>query len=83
MLVACGTKPQPKAWVSMEKPPMRVIIIDNERDIDPGTIDMMFKHMAKIPYRKTEFNDDTTIGIHYDTDIHKHESNIQEIKVGN
>lgn len=81
-IVGCSPKAQPKGWVSVEKPPMRVIVLDNEEDITPETIEMIIRYVGKQPYRDYRFNETTQIGVGFDVDVDHHTSDNKQIKIG-
>ena len=68
-LIGCGHKIQPKAWLSIEKAPMRVIIVDNEKDISPATIKMIMNHVGSMQYEDYQFNSSTNVGLSHDVDF--------------
>jgi len=66
-LIGCSSKiPQPKAWVSVEKPPVRVIYIDYEKDITADTVHKLTDQVSRVRYEDYKFNDNAIVGISYD-----------------
>jgi hypothetical protein len=57
------TRHQPKAFVSVEKSPMRVIYVDYERDISPSDVHEIVNLVSKTKFNKSCFNSDTVIDI--------------------
>ncbi len=82
ILVGCSHKIQPKAWMSVEKAPMRVIIVDNEKDIDSATIHMVIDHLRSVPYKDYQFNSETGIGINHNVDYSRQDHTSSSIAVG-
>ena len=66
LITGCSTLPQHKAWVSVEKAPMRVILVDNEKDIDPQDVCVIVDKLKDIKYEDYQFNDSTSISVNYD-----------------
>ena len=60
---------QPKALVIVEKPPLRTIYVDFEKDIKPGTVYNMMDKSTTIPYHNYKFNQETKIIIDYNADV--------------
>ncbi len=50
--------PSRKSYIQIEKPPMRVVIFDNE-DIDPVLITKIMKDVGKQQYQNYSFNENT------------------------
>ena len=71
-LTACSYRQEPKGWVSVEKAPMRVIVVDNEHDITPEVIHRLVDQVKSVPYHDYKFNDGVSIGVDYKSSI-KHE----------
>ena len=57
------TRPTSKtmSWISIERPPIRVIYIDEHHSISDDTINEIFKHIDGTKYSNYKFN--KTIGI--------------------
>ena len=70
-IIGCSQKIQPKAWLSVEKSPMRVIIFDSEKDVDPKVVKMVIDSLVDIPYNDYVFNDETRIGVDTKVDYKK------------
>jgi len=66
VFTGCSHRNQPKGWLSVEKAPMRVILVDNEKDIDINTVNMVISHFKGVKYEECNFNGDTRIGIMFD-----------------
>ena len=76
---ACSRQ-QPKAYVSVEKPPVKVTYIDFHKDITPETVDMMIRHAMRFKYEEMIMNDKNEIIIDYNADAHG--SSITETTIG-
>ena len=79
--LGCSFRPQPKAMVSVEKPPMRVVIVDDENDIDPATVLMIMKFVGIQPYQNYQFNEFTGLGVEYNAQHHRAETRAVDIGV--
>ena len=82
MIIGCTPKAQPKGWVSVEKPPMRVIVFDNEEDIKQETIRMIMKEVGSQKYESYPFNETTQVGVGFDIGVDHHTSSNSQIKIG-
>ncbi len=71
----CSQHSQPKGWLSVEKSPIRVIIVDNEKDIEPGLIHRVISSVKTTKYEDVDFNENTNIGINFDANAHHSSSN--------
>jgi hypothetical protein len=56
-LTGCGT---PKAWVQVEKAPVRVIY--TAPSISPETVTKLVELVRPVTYRSSEFNEKTAVG---------------------
>ena len=81
LVIGCSTKPQPKAWLSIEKAPMRVIFVDNERDIKSETVHRLVNQMKDMKFDKVEFNQDTFIGMDHDIDYSISDNVVKSLEV--
>ena len=70
IIAGCTQHAQPKAWLSVEKKPMRVIYVDYHKDISPETTQMVIDRLTKIPFRETDMDPMTGIVVDYDADTH-------------
>ena len=66
LLVGCAIKKPYRGFLMVEKPPIRIIVIDADKDIDPDLVDSVTDMAMLVPYRKTEFNPKTEIGVRTD-----------------
>ena len=82
VLIGCAQKIQPKAWLSVEKSPMRVIIVDSEKDITPETIHMVVDHVMNVDYKDYQFNDNTGISVHSNVNDQRHSSSTTILDAG-
>jgi hypothetical protein len=80
-MIGCAQKIQPKAWLSVEKAPMRVIIVDNEKDINPETVHMIVDHLMSVDYKDYKFNDKTNIGVTTSVDDQRHSSSSNKVEL--
>ena len=64
IIIGCAQKIQPKGWLSVEKPPMRVILVDNEKDINQNMVHMVIGHVAMEKYKDYKFNDKAEISVY-------------------
>lgn len=62
-IIGCTTHREPKAWVSVEKPPIRVIYVDYSSDIQPATVHKITQQVSRLKFEDYDFNENTTIGI--------------------
>jgi hypothetical protein len=76
----CTTKHQPKGWVSITKAPMRVIVVDDEKDVDPDTIQMIMRYVGSQSYKEYYFNDHVGISTDYSANLNK---NVSESRMFN
>ena len=81
LVIGCSQRPQPKAWVSVEKPPMRVIFVDNEHDIHSDTVHRLVNQIKGIKFEDIDFNSETMIGIQYDADWNAHQSSSNSVEI--
>jgi hypothetical protein len=61
-------KHQPKAWVSVEKPPIRVIYLDYDKDISANTVHCLVEQVKDTKFHGTPFNPSTEIKVSTDYD---------------
>lgn len=80
IITGCTQRAQPKAWLSVEKKPMRVIYVDYHKDITPQTAQNMIDQVSKIPFHDTKIEPMTGIIVDYDDDVHR--SNRIQIEAG-
>ena len=66
LMTACSFKAQPKAYVCVEKPPLKVTYIDYDRDIATNTVDAIIRHATIVPYKACKLNDRNEVVISYD-----------------
>jgi hypothetical protein len=81
-LIGCSQGIQPKAWLSVEKAPMRVIIVDNEKDIEPETVHRIISQLKGIEYESYQFNSGTNIGVATSVNDQRHSSSSNILDVG-
>lgn len=79
LLAGCNITPDVKSeWVSVEKPPIRVVYIS--RKIDPNTVSRIIEQTKLVPYKDYKFNDSTIIKA--DATAHKSASALTVSTVG-
>jgi len=75
ILIGCGYKPHPKAYMCISKPPMKITYIDYHRDINACVVNAMISKVADIPYKNIKLNESNTVSINYDVEgTHKSET---------
>ena len=83
LLMGCSRPTyKPKAWVSVEKPPMRVIYMDFEKDITPAMVHQLTYQVSQVPYRNYKFNDTASINVGFDATANSSHSDSTTINVG-
>jgi len=81
IIVGCSQRLQPKAWLSVEKAPMRVIIVDNEKDITPATINMVIRQVHQTGYKDYQFNPTTGVSISTDHSVMREDHTSSKLEV--
>ncbi len=83
ILTGCTSRPgyQPKSWVSVTKPPIRVIYMDYEKDIDANTVHRLTEQVKTVPYRDYMFNENANINIGFNAAAHSSHSDTTIIDV--
>ncbi len=62
IFVGCGQKaPENKSWLSVEKAPMRVVIVCDDEDLTPELINRTIKDIRSIPYKDYYFNENMSV----------------------
>lgn len=69
LITGCDRQPARMAWVSIEKPPIRLIYVNQQELIDSETVHHLLQHIEKQPYKEYAFN--PTIGIKAETSLHQ------------
>jgi hypothetical protein len=64
-LFGCSHRPQPKSWVEVVRPPMRVTYIDFAKDIDPNDVHRLSVMMSKMKFHDYQFNNASNLHIDY------------------
>ena len=82
LMIGCTRHSQPKAYVCVEKPPVKITYIDFHKDITPTTVDMMIRHARFFPYKEMQLNSSNQVIIDYtaNTSEHKSDANSFEVK---
>jgi len=72
-LAGCSDKqPTRVAWLSVEKPPIKVIYIDKQGQLDPAITSKVFEVVWTTPFRDVSINENTNISMKaesYQSDI--------------
>ena len=68
LLTGCSYRHKPKAYLCIEKPPIKVTYIDFHRDITPQTVDMVMSKTYLFPYQKMKMNNENTVTVSYDAE---------------
>jgi hypothetical protein len=63
LLVGCSDKPEVASWVSIEKPPIKIVYVDRDRTITPETVRQLVGQARLFPYEDYQFNTAANIGI--------------------
>ena len=62
ILGGCSDKnPARVAWLSVEKPPIKVIYIDEQGSLDPVITAKVFNIVGNTPYRNIQINNSTSV----------------------
>ncbi len=84
LLVGCSDKNPTRAeWISIEKPPVRLIYVSQEPIAD-GTVHHLLQHIEKQPYRNYKFNDTIKIEVmanSHQTDIES-DNDVTSLTIG-
>ena len=81
IIIGCSNRLQPKAWLSVEKAPMRVIIVDNEKDITPATINMVIRQVHHTSFKDYKFNPYTGVSVTTDHSALKEDHASRKLEV--
>ncbi len=68
IIAGCSFRHQPKAYISIEKQPVKVTYIDYHRDISPSTVDMLMTKVSAVPFRAAQLNKENAVIISYDAE---------------
>ena len=65
LLVGCGqaNKEIAGSWVSVEKPPLRVIYVNEKKSVSPEMVQHLIRQVKTIPYKDYKFNDNIGISV--------------------
>ncbi len=53
--------PMDKAWVSVEKAPVKIIYVSDADRITDSTVDLMARHAARFPFRAVQFEPNQSV----------------------
>ena len=81
LVIGCSARHQPKAWLSVEKKPLRVIYIDYHKDITPATTQMVMREASRFKFHDTDMNPTPSVVIDYDADVHGSYTNSTSLEV--
>jgi hypothetical protein len=62
-ILGCSDKPEIAGWVSIEKPPIKVVYVVRDKMITPETVRALIGQVSLLPYEDYMFNSSVTIGI--------------------
>jgi hypothetical protein len=64
LLVGCSDKqPARVAWLSVEKPPIKVIYIDEQGNLDPVITTKVFDIVGQTRYHNIKINENTNVSV--------------------
>jgi len=69
VLVGCTSNFQEASWLSVEKPPIRVIYISKADHIEPEVVHGVIASVKDVPYQNYGFNEN--VGVLLDVNSHK------------
>ncbi len=83
-ILGCSSRPhyQPKAWVSVTKPPIRIIYMDYEKDITAETVHRLTQQVKDVKYEDYKFNENANISIGFDAEAHSSHSDATSVAIG-
>ncbi len=62
--VACAEKAKDHAtWISVVKPPIQVVYVSRDKDIDPSLIHSLVTQVSGIPYKDYYFNENIGVSL--------------------
>jgi len=63
-IVACAEKAKDHAtWVSVVKPPIQVVYVSRDKDIDPSLIHSLVTQVSRVPYKDYYFNENIGVSL--------------------
>ena len=80
MIGGCLGLYQPKAYLEVTKPPMRVIYLDYHNDISSSDVNQIMKNMDGVKYHPYKFNDVHSVIVDYDAGLTTDHSKSIEVK---
>ena len=72
-MTGCDRQPSRVAWISVEKPPIKVIYIDKQGELDPVITDRVFSIVGHTPYRNLKLNETTSVSL----EANSHQSDVE------
>ncbi len=67
-IVACAGKAKDNAtWVSVVKPPIQVVYVSRDKDIDPSLIHSLVTQVSRVPYKDYYFNENIGVSLNTNT----------------
>ncbi len=67
-IVACAEKAKDHAtWVSVVKPPIQVVYVSRDKDIDPSLIHSLVTQVSRVPYKDYYFNENIGVSLNTNT----------------
>jgi hypothetical protein len=71
LVTGCAQKPEQEGgWISVEKPPIRVVYINKHQSVSPEMVHALVKQVGGFKYENYRFNDGVSISF----DAHAHQS---------
>ena len=69
IFTGCLNHYQPKAYLEVTKPPLRVIYLDYHSDISPTDANDIINNVKGVRYHSYKFNNKNDINVKYDADL--------------
>ena len=82
VLAGCAQKPESKgAWISVEKPPIRIVYMNKAETITPEMVRLCIAQAKSVPYKDYKFNE--SIKVVLDANSHQSSSitNVSDVDV--
>ena len=82
LLTGCTDKqPARVAWVSIEKPPIRLIYVNRQDLVSDETVHHLLQHIERQPFKNYKFNETTAIRVEATSHQSDAESDIDTLTV--
>ncbi len=67
-IIACAEKAKDNAaWISVVKPPIQVVYVSRDKDIDPSLIHSLVTQVSRVPYKDYYFNENIGVSLNTST----------------